>query len=224
MSARLLISCGEPSGDLYAGALVRELRALDPGVSVSGLAGPQFAAAGGTVLEDYRTLAVTGLTEAIRKIPQSYAAMRRLVAWARANRPDAVVVVDFPDFNVRLAKRIKRLGIPVVYYISPQIWAWRAKRIETIRKVADLMLVIFPFEEAIYREAGMPVEFVGHPLMDLARPTATRAAYLTSLGLSLSSPTIAILPGSRPNEVTRILPDLMIAAKKSGCTFPARSF
>ena len=224
MSARLLISCGEPSGDLYAGALVRELRALDPGVSVSGLAGAQFVAAGGTLLEDYRSLAVTGLTEAIRKIPQSYGVIRRLVAWAKANRPDALVVVDFPDFNVRLAKRIKRLGIPVVYYISPQIWAWRASRLETIRQVADLMLVIFPFEEEIYRKGNMPVEFVGHPLMDLARPTATRSAYLTSLGLSLSAPTIAILPGSRPNEVTRILPDLMIAAKKIRLHIPSAQF
>ena len=224
MSARLLISCGEPSGDLYAGALVRELRLLDPGVSVSGLAGAQFVAAGGTLLEDYRSLAVTGLTEAIRKIPQSYGVIRRLVAWAKANRPDALVVVDFPDFNVRLAKRIKRLGIPVVYYISPQIWAWRASRLETIRRVADLMLVIFPFEEEIYRKGNMPVEFVGHPLMDLARPTATRSAYLTSLGLSLSAPTIAILPGSRPNEVTRILPDLMIAAKKIRLHIPSAQF
>jgi len=224
LSARLLISCGEPSGDLYAGALVRELRALDPGVSVSGLAGAQFVAAGGTLLEDYRSLAVTGLTEAIRKIPQSYGVIRRLVAWAKANRPDALVVVDFPDFNVRLAKRIKRLGIPVVYYISPQIWAWRASRLETIRRVADLMLVIFPFEEEIYRKGNMPVEFVGHPLMDLARPTATRSAYLTSLGLSLSAPTIAILPGSRPNEVTRILPDLMIAAKKIRLHIPSAQF
>ena len=224
MSARLLISCGEPSGDLYAGALVRELRALDPGVSVSGLAGAQFVAAGGTLLEDYRSLAVTGLTEAIRKIPQSYRAIRRLVAWARTNRPDALVVVDFPDFNVRLAKRIKQLGIPVIYYISPQIWAWRASRLETIRRVADLMLVIFPFEEEIYRKGNMPVEFVGHPLMDLARPTATRSAYLTSLGLSLSAPTIAILPGSRPNEVTRILPDLMVAAKKIRLHIPSAQF
>ena len=224
MSARLLISCGEPSGDLYAGALVRELRALDPGVSVSGLAGAQFVAAGGTLLEDYRSLAVTGLTEAIRKIPQSYGVIRRLVAWAKANRPDALVVVDFPDFNVRLAKRIKRLGIPVVYYISPQIWAWRASRLETIRQVADLMLVIFPFEEEIYRKGNMPVEFVGHPLMDLARPTATRSAYLTSLGLSLSAPTIAILPGSRPNEVSRILPDLMVAAKKIRLHIPSAQF
>jgi lipid-A-disaccharide synthase len=224
LSARLLISCGEPSGDLYAGALVRELRALDSGVSISGLAGAQFAAAGGTLLEDYRSLAVTGLTEAIKKIPQSYGVIRRLVAWAKVNRPDVLVVIDFPDFNVRLAKRIKRLGIPVVYYISPQIWAWRASRLETIRQVADLMLVIFPFEEEIYRKGNMPVEFVGHPLMDLARPTATRSAYLTSLGLSLSAPTIAILPGSRPNEVTRILPDLMVAAKKIRLHIPSAQF
>jgi len=224
LSARLLISCGEPSGDLYAGALVRELRAIDPGVAVSGLGGPQFAAAGGTLLEDYRHFAVTGLTEAIRKIPRSYAALRKLVAWARANRPDALVVIDFPDFNFRLARAVKRLGIPVVYYISPQIWAWRAKRLAAIRKFADLVLVIFPFEEAIYRDGGVPVEFVGHPLVDLARPSAPRAAFLNAQRMSQSSPTIGILPGSRPNEVTRILPDLMIAAKKIRLRFPSAQF
>jgi lipid-A-disaccharide synthase len=223
-SVRLLISCGEPSGDLYAGALVRELRAIDPQIAVSGMGGPVFAAAGGTLLEDYRRIAVTGLTEAIRKIPQSYGTLRRLVAWARTNRPDALVVIDFPDFNFRLARRIKALGIPVVYYISPQIWAWRPKRLETIRRFADLVLVIFPFEEAIYREGGVPVEFVGHPLIDLARPSAPRAAFLTSHGFSLSAPTIAILPGSRPNEVSRILPDLMVAAKKIRLRLPSAQF
>ena len=223
-SARLLISCGEPSGDLYAGALVRELHAIDPQIVVSGMGGPAFAAAGGTLLEDHRGVAVTGLTEAIRKIPKSYAAMRRLVAWARANRPDALVVIDFPDFNFRLARRIKALGIPVVYYISPQIWAWRPKRIDAIRRFADLVLVIFPFEEAIYREAGVPVEFVGHPLIDLARPSAPRAAFLQSQGFSMSAPTIAILPGSRPNEVSRILPDLMVAAKKIRMRLPSAQF
>jgi len=223
-SARLLISCGEPSGDLYAGALVRELHAIDPQIVVSGMGGPAFAAAGGTLLEDHRGVAVTGLTEAIRKIPKSYGAMRRLVAWARANRPDALVVIDFPDFNFRLARRIKALGIPVVYYISPQIWAWRPKRIEAIRRFADLVLVIFPFEEDIYREAGVPVEFVGHPLIDLARPSAPRAAFLRSQGFSMSAPTIAILPGSRPNEVSRILPDLMVAAKKIRMRLPSAQF
>jgi lipid-A-disaccharide synthase len=223
-SVRLLISCGEPSGDLYAGALVRELRAIDSQITVSGMGGPVFAAAGGTLLEDYRGVAVTGLTEALRKIPQSYATLRRLVAWARTNRPDALVVIDFPDFNFRLARRIKALGIPVVYYISPQIWAWRPKRLETIRRFADLVLVIFPFEEALYRKGGVPVEFVGHPLIDLARPSAPRAAFLTSHGFSLSAPTIAILPGSRPNEVSRILPDLMVAAKKIRLRLPSAQF
>ena len=209
---------------MYAGALVRELRAIDPQVSVSGMGGPSFAAAGGTLLDDYRQVAVTGLTEAIRKIPRSYAALRRLVSWARANRPDALVVIDFPDFNFRLAKRVKALGIPVVYYISPQIWAWRPKRLAAIRDFADLVLVIFPFEEAIYRDGGVPVEFVGHPLVDLVRPSAPRAAFLASHRFSASAPTIGILPGSRPNEVSRILPDLMAAAKKIRLNLPSAQF
>jgi lipid-A-disaccharide synthase len=224
VSARLLISCGEPSGDLYAGALVRELRAIDPDVTVAGLGGPQLAAAGGTLLEDYRGIAVTGLTEAIRKIPRSYAALGRLVAWTRANRPDALVAIDFPDFNFRLAQRLRKLGITVVYYITPQIWAWRARRLEAIRRLADLVLVIFPFEEEIYRKGGVPVRFVGHPLLDLARPSAPRAAFLAAQRLSQSAPTIAILPGSRPNEVSRILPGLMAAATKIRLNIPSAQF
>ncbi|MGE5245002.1 MAG: lipid-A-disaccharide synthase [Betaproteobacteria bacterium] len=211
MSARLLLSCGEPSGDLYAAALTRELRALDPYITVAGLGGPRFAAAGGRLIADYRGLSVTGLTEAIAKIPQSFATIRQVTAAARAERPDALVVIDFPDFNFPLARRVKRLGIPVVYYISPQIWAWRRGRLNTIREVADRVLVIFPFEEAIYREAGIPVQFVGHPLVDLARAAEPRAAFLGRLGLDPAAPTVAVLPGSRANEVSRILPDLAAA-------------
>src|SRR5689334_14358643 len=195
---KLLISCGEASGDLYAGALTRELRALDPAVSVSGLGGPCLAAAGGTLIDDYRDLAVTGLTEWIGKLPRYLSAMKTLVAFAERERPDGLVVVDFPDFNFRLARRVRRLGIPVIYYISPQIWAWRPKRIETIRRIADRVLVIFPFEEDVYRKAGVPVEFVGHPLVDLALPSAPRETFLQSRGLIAAAPTVAILPGSRP--------------------------
>jgi lipid-A-disaccharide synthase len=205
-----MLSCGEPSGDLYAGALTRELRALDPAITVSGLGGPRFAAAGGELIADFRGLAVTGLTEWIGKLPQFLATRRRLVASAKALRPDALVVIDFPDFNFRLARRIKALGIPVVYYISPQIWAWRAGRLKTIREIADRVLVIFPFEEAIYREGGVPVTFVGHPLVELAR-AVDRGSFLGRLQLSPASPTVAILPGSRPNEVNRILPVLVAA-------------
>ena len=212
MSARLLLSCGEASGDLYAGALTRELRALDPGLTIAGLGGPQFQASGGRLIDDYRDIAVTGLTEALAKIPRSFAALRRLVNAARRERPDALVVIDAPDFNFRLAPRIKRLGVPVVYYISPQIWAWRPARLRTIRGFADRMLVIFPFEEAIYRQGGVPVEFVGHPLVDLMAPGATRAAFLTDHGLAADQPTIAVLPGSRSNEVARILPVLVRSA------------
>ena len=207
-----MLSCGEPSGDLYAGALTRELRRLDPAIDVSGLGGPQLAAAGGRLMADYRGLAVTGLTEAIGKLPRSFATIRRLVDAARAARPDVLVTIDFPDFNFRLARRVKALGIPVVYYISPQIWAWRPGRLETIREIADLVIVIFPFEEAIYRNAGVPVTFVGHPLVDLAKPS-DKTDFLRCHGLSAAVPTIAVLPGSRPNEVRRILPDLVAAAE-----------
>jgi len=214
LSAPLLISCGEASGDLYAGALTRELLALDPSLRIAGLGGPQFAAAGGTLVDDYRDIAVTGLTEAIAKLPRSFAARRRLVAAAEADRPAALILIDFPDFNFRLAPPIKRLGVPVIYYISPQIWAWRAGRLKTIRAIADRVLVIFPFEESIYREGGVPVEFVGHPLIDLAKPSAGRGAFLSAHGMAPSAPTVAILPGSRPNEVSRILPDLAAAAAR----------
>ena len=212
MSARLLLSCGEASGDLYAGALTRELLAIDPSLSIAGLGGPQFAAAGGRLIDDYRELSVTGLTEWIPKLPRLLAARRRLVAAARFERPDALILIDFSGFNFRLAPAIKRLGVPVIYYISPQIWASRPGRLATIRAIADRVLVIFPFEAAMYVAGGVPVEFVGHPLIDLAKPSATRESFLSGLGLAPTAPTIAILPGSRRNVVSRILPDLAKAA------------
>jgi lipid-A-disaccharide synthase len=213
LSARVLLSCGEPSGDLYAGALTRELRALAPDTCVAGLGGPQLTQAGGRAIEDYRGLSVTGLTEILGKLPRYWATLGRLADSARREQPDVFVPIDFPDFNFRLARRLKRLGIPVVYYISPQLWAWRPGRMNTIREIADRVLVIFPFEEALYREAGVPVEFVGHPLVDLAKPKQGRTEFLKSRGLSPSAPTVAILPGSRPNEVEQILPDLVAAAR-----------
>src|SRR5262249_39234759 len=142
LSPRLLLSCAEASGDLYAGALTRELTALAPGLQIAGLGGSHFAAAGGRLIADYHGIAVTGLTEAIAKIPRSLATLRALTAAARTERPDALVVIDSPDFNLRLARAIKPLGIPIVYYISPQIWAWRRGRLASIRALADRMLVI----------------------------------------------------------------------------------
>ncbi len=219
-----MLSCGEASGDLYAGALTRELRALDPALTIAGLGGPHFAAAGGRLLADYRGIAVTGMTEVLAKLPTLFGTRRTLVAAARAERPDALVVVDFPDFNLRLAREVKRLGIPVVYYISPQIWAWRAGRLATIRAIADRVLVIFPFEEQIYRDGGVPVEFVGHPLVDLAKASTPRDQFLTARGFAPAAPTVAILPGSRPNEVSRILPDLVASAALIKARVPGVQF
>lgn len=212
---RLLLSCGEPSGDLYAGALTTELRALVPDLSIAGMGGPRFAAAGGQILADYRGLAATGLVEAIPKLPAFLSIQRRLVGYVRDERPDAIVLIDAPDTNLRLATRVRhlRLGIPAIYYISPQIWAWRAGRLATIRRAVDRMLVIFPFEEPIYRDAGVPVEFVGHPLIDLATAAQPRDDFLRQWNLDPRRPTVALLPGSRPNEVVRILPDLVAACR-----------
>src|SRR5262249_4463851 len=135
-----------------------------------------------------------------------------------------LVLIDFSGFNLRLAPAIKALGVPVIYYVSPQIWAWRRRRLDTIKAIADRVLVIFPFEVAIYRDAGVPVEFVGHPLSDLANPSAARAEFLPALGLQPSAPTVAILPGSRTSEVRRILPPLAAAAARIRAQMPEAQF
>ncbi|MCC7243941.1 MAG: lipid-A-disaccharide synthase, partial [Acidobacteria bacterium] len=143
---KVMLSCGEPSGDLYAGALVRALRTRDPHLQAFGLGGERLGAAGAEIIESFHGLSVTGLTEAIKVLPRSWAAYRRLVAAARARRPDVLVLIDYPDFNFRLMRAVKALGVPVVYYISPQLWAWRAGRMATMQALVDRVLVIFPFE------------------------------------------------------------------------------
>ena len=138
---------------------------------------------------------------------------RRLLAHAAATRPDVFVAVDFPDFNFRLAQAMRRLGVPVVYYVSPQLWAWRPGRMKTMQRIADRVLVIFPFEEEIYRRAGVPVEWVGHPLLDESADVEPRATFLGRFGLDPAKPVVALLPGSRINEVSAILPGLLDACR-----------
>jgi lipid-A-disaccharide synthase len=197
----VMISCGEASGDLYAGALARELAAREPGVRVLGFGGEQLRAAGADLAGDYHEFAVTGLTEALRVLPRSFGMIRRLTALAREARPDVLVAIDFPDFNFRLAAGVAALGIPVVYYVSPQLWAWRSGRIRAMKRFVSKVLPIFPFECGLYERAGIPVEFVGHPLVDLIPPPTPRHALLESLGLAADAPTVALLPGSRRNEL-----------------------
>ena len=221
---RVLVSCGEASGDLYAGALVRELRALSPGIDVFGLGGPQFAAAGGRQIADYRDLSVNGLFEVVGKIPQLAAARTALVAAAEETPPDVFVPIDFWGFNYRLAQAMTKRDVPVVYYISPQLWASRPWRMGSMREIASRVLVIFPFEEAIYQKAGVPVEFVGHPLVELTQTEVSRQQFHEARGLTASAPTVAILPGSRTNEVSRILPDLVAAATLMRASIPDVQF
>jgi lipid-A-disaccharide synthase len=201
-----MISCGEPSGDLYAGALAVEIRRRQPDAAIFGLGGQRLMAGGGELIADYRGLSVTGIVEAIRVLPKSLSTFNRLVDAARTEKPNVLVLIDFPDFNFRLAAAIKKLGVPIVYYISPQLWAWRQSRMKVMKRLVDRVLVIFPFEEQIYRDAGVPVQFVGHPLVDLARAQEPKESFLREMGLDPERPIVALLPGSRPNEVERLLP------------------
>jgi lipid-A-disaccharide synthase len=219
-----MISCGEASGDLYAGALVRALRERDPGATVFGFGGSALASSGAELVGDYHGLSVTGLVEVLRLLPRTYAMYRRLVAEARARRPDVFVAVDFPDFNFRLGSALHAIGIPVVYYISPQLWAWRPGRLRTMQRFVDEVLVIFPFEEEIYRSAGIPVHFVGHPLVELVEPQPPREEFLAALGLAPAAPTVAVLPGSRPNELRLILPTMVEGAKRLATDVPGVQF
>jgi lipid-A-disaccharide synthase len=219
-----MVSCGEASGDLYAGALVSALREIDPTVEVTGFGGQRMKQAGARLIGDYRGFAVTGLSEALAVLPRSWRMLRTIGEAARVSRPDAFVAIDFPDFNFRLLPVMKRLGIPVVYYVSPQLWAWRPGRLATIAKYVTRMLVIFPFETEIYERAGIPVDFVGHPLVDLAKATSSRAAVLRGLELDPDRPVVALLPGSRPNEISRILPTLADAAGQVAAAVPGAQF
>ena len=218
------MSCGEPSGDLYAAELVKQLRGHVPGLSAWGVGGDRLAAEGASLVAHIADLAVVGLLEVLRHIPTIRRAFRRVVEAVDRERPDAAVLIDYPDFNLSLARELKRRGIPVVYYVSPQIWAWKRGRIRTIRETVSRMLVIFAFEEALYRDAGVPVSYVGHPLVDLVRPAPDRSSFLLGHGLDPKRPVIALLPGSRPMEMAHNLPRLLGGVRQIAAERPDAQF
>jgi lipid-A-disaccharide synthase len=201
----VLVSCGEPSGDLYAADLVHHLRERAGPVELFGLGGDRLEAEGGRLLAHVRELAVVGLLEVLRHLRRLRVVFRSVLDEVERERPAVAVLVDYAEFNLRLARELKARGVPVVYYVSPQVWAWRRGRMRAIRDSIARMIVIFPFEEPLYREAGVPVTFVGHPLVDLARPAADRAAFLAGQGLDPGRPVLAVLPGSRRQEVAHNL-------------------
>jgi len=181
-----------------------------------GVGGEQMRAAGCELLVDAREIAEVGIVEVVKHIPTIYRRFRQVVGAAKRRRPDAAVLIDFPEFNLRLARALHKQGVPVIYYVSPQLWAWRQGRIERVRKYVRKMLVTFPFEEQFYREHGIEAEFVGHPLADLPPPSITREQFAAEYKLDAERPWIALLPGSRRGEVSRIFPVLLEAAQLLG--------
>jgi lipid-A-disaccharide synthase len=219
---RILISAGEASGEFYGAELIKALRKQvserKPNAEIEffGVGGEQMRAAGCELLVDAREIAEVGIVEVVKHIPTIYLRFRQVVREAEWRRPDAAVLIDFPDFNLRLAREMHKHGVPVIYYVSPQLWAWKQGRIERVRKYVNKMLVIFPFEEKFYRERGIEAQFVGHPLADLPAPTITRDQFAAEHHLDASREWIALLPGSRRAEVSRILPTLLEAAQLLG--------
>ena len=220
---RVLISAGEASGDRLGAGLARAIHELRPDVELLGMGGDEMAAAGVRLVQHASEVAVVGFVEVLRHLPAIRRAMARLEDHLDAERPDVVVPIDFPDFNLRLAARAHRRGIPVVYYVSPQVWAWRRGRVVEIRRIVRRMLVLFPFESPFYDGCGVPVTFVGHPAAaGSASPPDPRLR--ERLGLPPSGPIVALLPGSRRGEVTRHLPILLEAARRLRRRRPAPSF
>ncbi|MBN1556739.1 MAG: lipid-A-disaccharide synthase [Lentisphaerae bacterium] len=216
-----LIIAGEVSGDMRAAGLVRALKARDPETACFGIGGPRMRAAGVETLYDVDAMAVMGLPEVLRRLPFFHTVFHRLLRLAAERRPDAVVLVDYPGFNLRFAERAHALGLRTIYYICPQVWAWHRSRIPRMARTVDRLLAIFPFEPAVFEGTGLRVDFVGHPLVDEARAAREQPALPLPWP---GEPRVALLPGSRRQEVERILPPLWAAAARLEARRPGLGF
>jgi lipid-A-disaccharide synthase len=210
---KIMIMAGEASGDLHGANLAREIAKLDPTAAIYGVGSKQMQDAGVSMLADASTISVVGITEVLTHIRAIYGVYAKLKKFLREERPDVLVLIDFPDFNIMLGKAAQKLGIPIVYYISPQVWVWRKGRIKTIAGLVKAMIVVFPFEVPLYEKAGVDVRFVGHPLTDVVRSAFSREEARLSLDLDAGKRTIVLMPGSRRGELANLLPDMLRAAK-----------
>jgi lipid-A-disaccharide synthase len=211
---QILVVAGEASGDAHAAELVAALKARRPELTFFGMGGSRLAAQGVELLYGAHEVSVMGFTEVLPKIPRILQVMGGLATAAAERRPACAILVDIPDFNLRLAARLKRLGIPIAYYVSPMIWAWRRGRVKLIARLVDRMLCILPFEEPFYREAGVAARYVGSPVVEQVPAPASATTFRQQLGLKVDAPTLALLPGSRMSEIRRILPTMVGAARK----------
>ncbi|HBG60310.1 MAG: lipid-A-disaccharide synthase [Omnitrophica WOR_2 bacterium GWF2_38_59] len=225
-SKQIIIVAGEASGDMHGSYLINEIKKIDPSIRFSGLGGSQIQASGAEIYYDLTKLAVIGFYEVLKHYKEIKKAFNLILKVIKESKPAAVILIDYPGFNLRLAEEIKKLKIDtkVIYYISPQIWAWKKNRIKAIKKNIDKMLVLFDFEEKIYLNSGVTAKFVGHPLVDEVKSTISKEDFLESLGLSSYKMTIGILPGSREKEVQRHLPLMLGAAKILKDDYPMMQF
>ena len=220
MNANIMVVVGEASGDAHAARVVTALKQRAPALNISGIGGDKLRAAGMDVTIDFSELAVMGLVEVLKKYRHLKSVFNQMVELLKNQRPDLLILVDYPGFNLKLAKQAKKLGIPVVYYISPKVWAWRKGRVKTIQRVVDKMLVLFPFEVPIYEQAGVPVNCVGHPLVDAVKRTLTTQQAKEKLGLQQDNKVIGLFPGSRRSEVDILLPLMIQAAERIHQQYP----
>lgn len=221
---KILIVAGEASGDLLGAHLAKAILALEPNTILIGMGGPQMQSAGVDIIIDADKLAVVGVWEILKHLGDIRSAMHTLKQLFKTDPPDLVIFIDYPGFNLRMAKQAKRAGIKVLYYVSPQIWAWRYGRIKKIKKYVDRMAVLFAFEEKLYQKEDMPVSFVGHPLVDIAIPTLTPNEVAIQLQLDTQKPIIALFPGSRHSEITRLMPVIVSAVELIRAQLPAAQF
>lgn len=213
-AADILVVAGEASGDQHAAGLVSELARARPDLRFFGMGGPRLEAAGLERLYDAREVSVMGITEVLPKVPRILSVMRGLVRAAREREPAVAILVDIPDFNLRLAQSLKRAGVRIAYYVSPMVWAWRPGRVRRIARDVDRMLCILPFEEPWYRERGVAAHYVGSPVLDELPDPAPAEDFRRALGLDPTRPTLALLPGSRMTEIGRMLPTMIGAAER----------
>jgi lipid-A-disaccharide synthase len=217
--AKIFLSAGEASGEHYGALLMAEIRRRDPQTDFFGLGGTRMAAAGLRRVVRAEDVAVMGITEVILHMAHIYGEYRKLKASLCVEKPDLAILIDFPDVNLRLAAELRRLKIPVVYFVSPQLWAWKKWRVRRVKRNVTRMLVIFPFEEAFYRSHGIAAEFVGHPLADLEPPNMSRETFARENGLDASKLWVGLLPGSRAKELHANVPTMFEAARLLGSSY-----
>ena len=219
-SNSLLIIAGELSGDVQGGKLVAAIKELSPDIKVTGIGGDNMEAAGMELLHHIREMSFLGFTEVLKHLPFIRKIMNELTDWIETNRPETILLIDYPGFNLKLAARAKKLGCRVVYYISPQIWAWGGGRIKKIARFVDHMIVVFPFEEKLYKSAGVKVDFVGHPILEGLNSEFTREKFFEIHDLKLDNSVVGLLPGSRAQEVENLYLPMLEAVELMKREFP----